>query len=199
MWVPQGKTADGFETHFGTNFLGHFLLTSLLLDRLPDTAASRVVTLSSSAHRGYKLNLDDLQFEKSYSRVGAYRSSKLETLMFALELQRRLENAGRRVESVASHPGMSINTGLIQNQRLKRVLSILTRPLDNPPREAAKPTVYAAIAPDVRGGQYYGPTGFMKSKGEPGIDQPSAQALVRHNAEKLWAIADELTDAKWTI
>lgn len=199
MWVPKGTTADGFETHFGTNVLGHVLLTSLLLDLMPDSSDSRVVTVSSSAHKGVAFNFDDVAWEKSYSKVRAYRSSKLANLLFALELQRRLDAAGSKVLSVAAHPGMSINTGLVQSEWLKRVISIIAAPLDNSPDNAALPTVLAAIGPDVRGGQFFGPTGLGELKGDPGLSTPSNQARDVVAARKLWDIAEKLTGATWKI
>ncbi|WP_375503905.1 oxidoreductase [uncultured Jatrophihabitans sp.] len=191
MAVPQGRTADGFELQLGTNFLGHFALTGLLLDRVTD----RVVTLSSGAHRIGKINLDDLNWEhRRYHRWLAYGQSKLADLIFAYELARRLETAGSSVRSVAAHPGyaateLQSHTDTIQDA----VMGLANKVVAQSAADGALPTLYAASMPDVRNGEFYGPDGIGEVRGFPRrVDSSTASKDIRV-AEKLWAAATELT------
>lgn len=199
IFVPRGTTVDGFETHFGTNVLRPFLLTSLLVDVMPDTAESRVVTMTSNTHKWYRLDFDDLQSQRSYSRTSAYGRSKLANLLFALELQRRLDAAGSHVLSVATHPGMSNGTAVREDQLLRKLLLFATAPLNNPVAEAAKPPVIAALAREIRGGDYIGPQGFLNFRGTPGRSAPAPHALDVADARNLWESAEKLTGATWIL
>ena len=199
MMTPYGRTADGFEGQMAANYWGHFLLTMSLIDLLPDTAASRVVSLSSLAHRqGAKsLNFDDIHWERRYSAVGAYRQTKLACLLFALELDRRLRAADKRVLSVAAHPGVS-ETEL--GRALPKALVLATRYTVGPfvshdPDRASLPTLLAAIGPDVAGGDYYGPQGLGELKGRPGPASIHPGARDEHAARRLWDLSVELTGA----
>ena len=165
MFTPKSTTKDGFELQFGTNHLGHFAFTNLLLDRVLAAPGSRVVTVSSIGHRIARrgIRFDDLQSERNYSRVGAYGQAKLANLLFTYELQRRL--TGTNTIAVAAHPGGS-RTELTRN--LPPVLAPLTRlaePLFQSADMGALPTLRAATDPGVLGGQYYGPDGFSEQRG----------------------------------
>src|SRR4051812_24820607 len=168
MYTPKQNTRDGFEMQFGTNHLGHFALTGLLLDLLLPVPGSRVVTVSSTGHRiRAAIHFDDLQWERSYSRVGAYGQSKLANLMFTYELQRRLAAHGTTA-AVAAHPGIS-DTELVRNSPaiVRRPVTWLAPVLTQPAAAGALPTLRAATDPSVLGGQYYGPDGLGQGRGFP--------------------------------
>src|SRR5688572_2416717 len=168
MTPPRSTTKDGFELQFGTNHLGHFALTNLLLDRVLAAPGSRVVTVSSVGHRFARggIRFDDLQWERDYSRLGAYGQSKLANLMFTYELQRRLQ--GTNTIAVAAHPGGS-NTELVRNSPavLRSIADAVGPLLFQSAEMGALPTLRAATDPDVLGGQYYGPDGFAEQRGYP--------------------------------
>jgi NAD(P)-dependent dehydrogenase (short-subunit alcohol dehydrogenase family) len=203
------ETADGFELQFGVNVLGHFALTALLLPALLRAAAKvqgqrpRVVTLASIAHKQGRLNFEDLQSTKSYSPMGAYRQSKLADLMFAFELDRRLRAAGPPapgVMSVAAHPGVA-NTNLFQVGEFSPVERLVRRGfgaaiggLLNSGAQGAAPTLFAATAPDAVSGGYYGPQGFLETRGgDVGPAKVAAQALDEAAAARLWSECERLT------
>lgn len=192
VYTPKLTTEDGFELHFGTNHLGHFALTGLLLDRLLPVVGSRVVTVSSLSHRlRAAIHFDDLQWERRYSRFGAYAQSKLANLLFTHELQRRL--IGQHTIAVAAHPGFA-NTDLARGRpAYVRAAAPLAARLLQKPGMGALPTLRAATDPAVLGGQFYGPAGFAQSRGHPKI---VASNDLSHNAQlqqRLWAVSEELT------
>lgn len=197
MIPPYSKTEDGFESQMGANYFGHFLLTSLLLDVINNTPNARIVSLSSNAHRSGKINFDDIHWEKKYSRMKAYSQSKVACLMFALELQDRLENTGQKTLSLAAHPGVS-NTEL--GKYIPRVLYYLLFPLfsflTHSPKNGALPTVMAALDPYVEGGEYFGPTNSNEMKGEPGRAIIYKHALDQAERKKLWELSEKLTAAR---
>ncbi len=200
MYPPKRTTADGFELQFGTNHLGHFALTGLLLDRLLDVPGSRVVTVSSVGHRiRAAIRFDDLHWERSYSRVGAYGQSKLANLMFTYELQRRLARHGTTV-AVAAHPGVS-NTELLRNSPAAFRLPItwLAPLITQNATMGALPTLRAATGPDVRGGQYYGPSGFQEVRGHPTLVQSSRDSHDRAVQQRLWTVSEELTGVTFPV
>ena len=192
MFTPKGTTKDGFELQFGTNHLGHFALTGLLLDRLLPVAGSRVVTVSSMGHRFGRIRFDDLQWERGYSRVGAYGQAKLANLLFTYELQRRLSPHGTTI-AVAAHPGGS-RTELTRN--LPAVVGALTavvEPLFQGADMGALPTLRAATDPGVLGGQYYGPDGFAQQRGYPKLVGSNDRSHDVDVQRRLWAVSEELT------
>lgn len=202
MWTPKQLTADGFEMQFGTNHLGHFALTGLLLDHLLDVRGSRVVTVSSLGHRlRAAIHFDDLQWEHGYDRIAAYGQSKLANLLFTYELQRRLAASPEaKTIAVAAHPGGS-NTELARNvpgifQPLKAVLGPV---LFQSAAMGALPTLRAATDPDVRGGQYYGPDGFLEQRGHPKLVASSAQSHDEELQRRLWAVSEELTGVTFGV
>jgi NAD(P)-dependent dehydrogenase (short-subunit alcohol dehydrogenase family) len=200
MYTPKQQTADGFELQFGTNHLGHFAFTGLLLDLLLPVPDSRVITISSVGHRiRAQIHFDDLQWDKSYSRVGAYGQSKLANLLFTYELQRRLSGKGKTI-AAAAHPGGS-NTDLMRNMpAVLRGLSAVLAPLLTQSADAgALPTLRAATAPDVLGGQYYGPSGFGETRGAPVLVKSSAQSHDVEIQRRLWTVSEELTGVKFPV
>ena len=200
MYPPFTKTEDGFESTFGVNHLGHFLLTNLLLPIVQKTKDSRIVTLSSIAHRTGKIDIENLNAEKGYSRSPVYNQSKLACLMFAYELQRRLTAAGSKVISVAAHPGVS-RTNLVQH--MSKIMLMISAPffamVSHPIEAGALPTLQAAIDPSVKGGEYYGPTGFLEAKGKPGKVESKPQSHDLAVAKKLWEVSEKLTGAPFTV
>jgi NAD(P)-dependent dehydrogenase (short-subunit alcohol dehydrogenase family) len=192
MYPPKETTKDGFELQFGTNHLGHFAFTGLLLDRLLPVPGSRVVTVSSIGHRiKAAIHFDDLQWERSYSRVGAYGQSKLANLLFTYELQRRL--TGERTTALAAHPGGS-DTELIRHlPRVMQVAVPLLRPLFQDAAAGALPTLRAATDPGALGGQYFGPDGLGGTRGYPKVVPSSDQSHDTDLQRRLWAVSEELT------
>lgn len=202
MYPPKQTTADGFELQFGTNHLGHFALTGLLLENVLAAEDSRVVTVASIAHRNQaKIHFDDLQWERSYNRVAAYGQSKLANLMFAYELDRRL--TGRDTISVAAHPGVS-NTELMRHTPGTGLpgFNTLANLVTNSPLVGALATLRAATDPTVRGGQYYGPAfpvASMGVVGHPHLVSSSAQSHDQGIQRRLWAVSEELTGVTFPV
>ena len=203
MALPKREsTADGFEMQFGTNYLSHFALTGRLLPLLT-AAGARVVQLSSMAHRGGRIRLDDLNYERGYRPWPVYQQSKLAMLMFAVELDRRSTANGWGLTSVAAHPGFA-RTDLIANGPAgeggilfewgSRVLATFS---SHSAAEGALPTLMAATMPGVTGGQYFGPQGWQEMKGPPGPGKIEPQALDAGVAAKLWVASEGLTGVAW--
>ena len=202
-------TVDGFELQFGTNVLGHFALTALLMPALEQAAAGsserpRIVTIASIAHKGGRLNFDDLQSTKHYSPRKAYQQSKLANLMFAFELDRRLRATHSRVMSVAAHPGVAkTNLFLVGDYSAfeKSVRELVGHTIGivlNTDGEGALPTLYAATALGVEDGGYYGPQGFQEMRGEE-VDRAKVapQAKDAAVAARLWQVCEDLTRIKF--
>jgi NAD(P)-dependent dehydrogenase (short-subunit alcohol dehydrogenase family) len=200
MIPPFQKTEDGFESQMGVNYFSHFLLTNLLMPTLNKTKGARIATTSSKAHEKGVINFDNLNSEMSYSKMGAYSQSKLACLMFAYELQRRLTKAGSHVIAVSSHPGIS-NTNLFDNiPKFARVLMTPFLPFfTHSPEKAALPMLYAVLGKDVKGGDYFGPTGFNGMKGEPGKVKSKPQSEDKEVAKRLWEVSEKLTGEKFVI
>jgi len=192
MMTPKSTTKDGFELQFGTNHLGHFAFTNLLLDRVLAAPGSRIVTVSSTGHRFVSgIRFDDLQWERDYNRVRAYGQSKLANLLFTYELQRRLQ--GTNTIAVAAHPGGS-NTELMRNLPVAiRGLGALLQPLFQGPDMGALPTLRGATDPGVLGGQYFGPDGFAEQRGYPKIVASTAASHDTAAQRRLWTVSEELT------
>lgn len=198
MQTPQQKTADGFEMQFGTNHLGHFLWTGLLID-LVEASEGRVVTLASIAHLSGEIRFDDLMGENAYSPMSAYTQSKGANLMFALELDRRLQAAGKKAISIACHPGYS-NTNL-QNTgptgMFKFLYKILNPLFAQPSGDGALPTVLAAAGKEARRGGYYGPQKMGETRGPVGDAKVAAYVLDQESAQRLWDVSETLVGHKW--
>jgi NAD(P)-dependent dehydrogenase (short-subunit alcohol dehydrogenase family) len=193
MYPPKGTTADGFELQFGTNHLGHFAFTGLLIDHLVTVPGSRVVTVSSIGHRiNAAIHFDDLNWERSYIRVAAYGQSKLANLLFTYELQRRLAPHGTTI-AAAAHPGGS-DTDLMRHlpNALQFAMPAL-RPLFQSAEMGALPTLRAATDPGVLGAEYYGPAGPGGLRGYPKLVPSSDQSHDLDLQRRLWSVSEELT------
>ena len=194
MVPPYGKTVDGFELQFGTNHLGHFALTILLIDMLKNVSGSRIVTVSSGAHAFGMLDFDDLNWEKRrYNAWQAYGDSKLANLYFTRELQRRLDEDGSDVLAVAAHPGWAAT----ELQRHQWWVRLLNNFFAQPAGMGALPTLYAATAPDVHGSEYFGPDGKGQMRGYPVKVQSSKRSRDMVAACRLWEVSEERTGVRW--
>ncbi|MCV7282816.1 SDR family NAD(P)-dependent oxidoreductase [Mycolicibacterium flavescens] len=200
MFTPKSTTTDGFESQFGTNHLGHFAFTGLLLDRVLAAPGSRVVTVSSGGHRFARngIRFEDLQWERDYNRVGAYGQAKLANLMFTYELQRRLQGTGTM--SVAAHPGGS-NTELSRNSPglLRLVFRLVTPLLTQTAAMGALPTLRAATDPGALGGQYFGPDGLGEQRGHPVVVASSRASHDIGGQRRLWTVSEELTGVTYPV
>jgi NAD(P)-dependent dehydrogenase (short-subunit alcohol dehydrogenase family) len=193
MAVPRARTADGFEMQLGTNHLGHFALTGLLLDRLRD----RVVTISSGAHRFGRMNFGDLMSERHYQRWLAYGQSKLANLLFMQELQRRLETADSALRSVAAHPGYAATNLQFHTQSIQdKLMGLGNHIFAQSAAMGALPTLYAATE-DIPGGAYVGPDGLAEQRGHPHLVGMSGAARNTESARKLWDESEELTGVSY--
>jgi len=197
MATPEQRTADGFELQVGTNHLGHFALTNLLLPQI----TNRVVVVSSDVHRNGKIDLDDLNWERrSYKPWAAYSQSKLANLLFVLELERRLAEGGSAVRATAAHPGYAATNlqGRTANPIFNLAGAIGNRLFAQSDTMGALPTLFAATA-DIPGGTYIGPDGFRRLRGYPAFDVPASQALDATTARRLWDLSEELTGVLWPL
>jgi NAD(P)-dependent dehydrogenase (short-subunit alcohol dehydrogenase family) len=192
-YTPRELTADGFELQFGTNHLGHFALTGLLLDRLVATPGSRVVTVSSLGHwLPCSFDLDDLRAEHRYHRFVAYSRSKLANLLFTYELQRRLATAGAPTVALASHPGGS-DTAIMDHVPGAAFMHRWMRPLSQPAAMGALPSLRAATDPLAAGGQYFGPGRLFETRGDPLVVRSSSRSQDRGLQAQLWARSEQAT------
>jgi NAD(P)-dependent dehydrogenase (short-subunit alcohol dehydrogenase family) len=196
MFPPRQATRDGFELQFGTNHLGHFALTGLLLEQMLPVPGSRVVTVSSLAHRiRARINFDDLQGERSYRRVAAYSQSKLANLMFTYELARRLSGAGTTI-AAAAHPGLA-STELARYTPAIAAFSYAR--VSQQAAMGALPALRAATDPGVAGGQYYGPRGLLGARGYPKLAASSRQSHDTAIQRRLWTVSEELTGVTFPV
>ncbi|MFL5956787.1 MAG: oxidoreductase [Solirubrobacterales bacterium] len=197
MAPPLSRTADGFELQFGTNHLGHFALTNLLIEHV----TGRVVTVSSTAHRMGAIDFDDLNWErKPYRRWRAYGQSKLANLLFTAELQRRLDAAGSRIIATAAHPGYAATNLQFHSGSglMDRLSSVGNRIFAQDERGGALPALYAATA-DVAGNSFVGPSGFMEQRGAPKLVGRGAAARNADAARRLWEVSEELTGVRFPL
>ncbi len=204
MMPPGGQTKDGFELQFGTNHLGHFALTGLLMPSLLAAPGSRVVTLSSNAHRGGRMNLADLNSARYNQKFAAYGRSKLANLMFTYELQRRLAAADMQTIALAAHPGTA-------RSELARYMSPVSRAAMSPhfamlnswwvqdTAMGALPTLRAATDPAAVGGTYYGPGGPFQFTGYPVVVRPSARSQNKEVQRRLWLVSEQLTQISYPV
>ena len=203
MALPYRKTADGFEMQFGTNHLGHFALTGLLLERILVTPGARVVNVSSNAHRFGAMNFDNLNSEKGYGKWSAYGQSKLANLLFTYELQHRLAAAKANAIAVACHPGyaatnlQAVGPRMEGSTLIESITDFGNRFLAQSAVMGALPTLYAASAPAVHGGDYIGPDGFLEQWGHPKKTTSNARSHDRAAARKLWELSEELTSVRY--
>ncbi len=198
MIPPFGMTAEGYELQIGVNYIGHFALTGLLIDRLMATPGSRIVTLSSLAHRNGKIDFDtfrgtDLNDGADYKPTISYLQSKLADLMFAIELQRRLSGSESETISVAAHPGFTATDLQRHSGLVNRIVGLWS----NDPPQGALPTLFAATSPDAEPGGYYGPDGIYEARGYPAPSKVMPRARDRQVAERLWSYAEEATGVRF--
>jgi NAD(P)-dependent dehydrogenase (short-subunit alcohol dehydrogenase family) len=205
MALPLRRTADGFEMQLGTNHLGHFALTGRMLPRLLAASGARVVNVSSTMHKIGRMNWDDLQSEKSYGKWRAYGQSKLANLLFTYELQRRLEAARADALAAASHPGYAATNLQTTGPRMEgssfaERLSLLgNRILSQPAEMGALPSIHAAAALDVKGGDYFGPDGFNEMWGHPKRVSSNKRSHDRGDQLRLWDASEELTGVRFEL
>jgi NAD(P)-dependent dehydrogenase (short-subunit alcohol dehydrogenase family) len=201
MTLKKASTEDGFEMQFGTNHLGHFALTGLLLDNMLPVEGSRVVTMSSPGHRILsKIDFDHLTLDSSYNRFAGYGQSKLANLLFTYELARRLEVKSAPTSALAAHPGAA-DTELLRNiPRLVRdPFQFAWSRYAQSASAGALPPLRAATDPDARSGQYYGPDGLAEQRGHPKVIDSSAQSHDEELARRLWNASEELTSVKYPV
>jgi NAD(P)-dependent dehydrogenase (short-subunit alcohol dehydrogenase family) len=197
MATPERRTQDGFELQIGTNHLGHFALTNLLLPRV----TNRVVTVASGAHRMGKMRLDDLNWQQGeYQRWGAYGQSKLANLLFTLELQRRLDEGGSDLRALAAHPGYAATNlqSRTENAVQNAVMAVANRVIAQNDEMGALPTLFAATQ-DLPGASYVGPDGFQEQRGHPTLVGRSAAASDPEAAKRLWVLSEELTGVSFPL
>jgi NAD(P)-dependent dehydrogenase (short-subunit alcohol dehydrogenase family) len=203
MAIPRRETADGFEMQLGTNHLGHFALTGLLIELLLATPGSRVVNVSSTAHRIGRMHWDDLQLERSYTKWGAYAQSKLANLLFTHELQRRLTERGADTIAVAAHPGYAATNLQFADARMRgssageRLWHAINGLFAQSAEMGALPLLRAAAAPGVRGGDYFGPDRLAESRGHPVKVGSSRRSRDAADAARLWQVSEQLTGVRF--
>jgi NAD(P)-dependent dehydrogenase (short-subunit alcohol dehydrogenase family) len=201
MATPRRRTADGFELQFGTNHLGHFALTGLVIGELEGRDDARVVTLSSGAHRMGRIAFDNLGGERRYFRWRAYGQSKLANLLFALELNRRLRAAGSTVKSLAAHPGYAATN--LQHAGPpsidSAVMRVSNRLIAQSDEMGALPTLYAATQPGLEGGTFAGPDGLLEQRGHPKPVSMSSAARDEQVARRLWEVSEQMTGVRFEL
>ena len=205
MAIPKRATADGFEMQFGTNHLGHFALTGLLLPALVARPRSRVVNVSSGAHRFGRMNFDDLMGERKYNAWRAYGQSKLSNLLFTSELQRRLDANAIPIHAMAAHPGyaatnlQAVGPQMSGRDWMKAPMDLATKVLGQSAEMGALPTLFAATAAGLPGNSYVGPDGFMEQRGHPRLVDRSSAAKSRQDAQRLWTVSETLTGVSYPL
>lgn len=203
MMTPYFTTKDGFEGQLGTNHLGHFALTGLLMDTVLQTKGARIVNVSSGAHKSGKMDFSNLQFEngREYAPMKAYGRSKLSNLLFTYELQRKLEAANKDTLAVAAHPGVAM-TNLARHMEGKilfKILAPLFKMMAQDPAMGALPQIRASVDPAVKGGEYYGPDGKREYKGYPVVVPSNEASHNQEDAARLWEESEKLTGVKIEI
>lgn len=199
MAIPYLKTRDGFEMQFGVNHLGHFALSALLWPGMSPKASARIVNISSLVHHFGKIRFEDIHWDQGYKKWGAYGMSKLANLLFITELARKLEESHSKVIVAAAHPGYadtSLQTkGMLMagSSRKAGLFKLANRYLAQSGAMGALPSLYAATAPDVESGSFYGPSGFMRMRGWPAPEVPNPRRVTVEVATKLWELSENLT------
>ncbi|MBV8982529.1 MAG: SDR family oxidoreductase [Acidimicrobiia bacterium] len=191
--AERRQTADGFEMQFGTNHLGHYALTGLLLPQLQARPGSRVVSVTSFGHKVGRMNFDDLQWERSYRKWLAYGRSKLANILFTFELDRRARAGGSAVVAAVAHPGYA-NTNLQSGTSFQ-----WSNFMAQSAAEGALPQLYAATAPDVQGGEFFGPSGFMEQRGAPKRVKAAKKGYDAASASRLWELSEQLTGVTYSF
>ncbi len=203
MMAPYGKTKDGFEQQFGINHLGHFALSGLLIDLILKTPHSRIINVSSNAHRLGEIDFENLMYEggKGYSPTRAYARSKLANLLFTYELERRFENTASQTIAAGAHPGYTHThlTRYLEKKWYFRLFSPLGNFIAQSAEMGALPILRAAADAGVIGGQYYGPDGFLEQRGYPVVVKSSKASYSDATAQRLWKVSEQITGFKFDI
>jgi NAD(P)-dependent dehydrogenase (short-subunit alcohol dehydrogenase family) len=204
MFPPHTLTKDGYELQFGTNHLGHFALTGLLMPSLLATPGSRVVTLSSNGHRAGRMNFADLQSSRHYNKYTAYGRAKLANLLFTYELQRRLSVAKKQTIALAAHPGtarteLTRHMSAVSAGAMSPRFAVVNSWMVQDAKMGALPTLRAATDPNAIGGTYYGPDGFMQLTGYPVVVTSSGRSQSREDQRRLWVESEQLTGIKYPV
>lgn len=205
MATPYMLTTDGFELQFGVNHLGHFALTALLWPGMREISGARIVNVSSLAHRFGKIRFDDINWEQGYSKWGAYGMSKLANLLFTTEMARKLKASGSELVVAAGHPGYADTSlqakGMIMagSKGKARLFSLANKVIAQSGEKGALPSLYAATAPDVLSGAFFGPSGPMKMKGWPVEEKPDPKRVVPEVASELWKVSEDLTGISFPV
>jgi len=205
MAIPFQKTADGFEMQFGVNYLGHFALTALLWKGMRDKAGARIVNVSSIAHRFGRIRFEDIHWDQGYKKWGAYGMSKLANLLFTYELARKFSESASGVIAASAHPGYA-DTSLQSKGMLMagspgkaNFYNMANKVFAQSGDMGALPSLYAATAPAVVQGSFYGPSGFLHMRGYPVEQQPDPKRVRADVARKLWSLSEDLTGIKFTV
>jgi NAD(P)-dependent dehydrogenase (short-subunit alcohol dehydrogenase family) len=197
MTTPYFLTKDGLEAQNGTNHFGHYALTGLLMDLIVKSPGSRIVNVSSNGHKYGKMDFENLLFEngKDYTPMKSYARSKLSNLLFTYELQRAFELKGIDSIAVAAHPGASrTNLGrFLENKWWFKPLFALMAPFTQDQAQGALPQIRASVDPNVKGGEYYGPSGFGEMKGDPVLVKSNNASHDQEDAKQLWEVSQKLT------
>ena len=201
MMPPRSVTPAGIELQFATNHLGHFALTGLLLESLASGMDARVVTVTSLEHRPGRIELDDLGSERSYQPRAAYQRSKLANAVFGLELDRRLRAAGSPVKSVLAHPGYSATNLQLSGPTgaMRALMRVTNKLVAQSPEKGALPQLFAATAPEVESGEFYGPDGPREARGYPTRVQTAGRARDPELGRRLWEVSEELTGVSYPL
>ncbi len=205
MAIPYLLTSDGFEMQFGVNHLGHFALTALLWPGMRDKEWARIVNVSSLAHRFGKVRFHDINWDQGYSKWGAYGMSKLSNLLFTTELARKLGASGSGITVAAAHPGYADTSlqakGMMMagSKRKAGLFTLVNKIIAQPGEMGALPSLYAATAPGVEQGAFYGPSGSLKLKGWPAREMPDSKRVNPEAARKLWGVSEELTGIRFSV
>ncbi len=205
MAIPLRRTVQGFEMQFGTNHLGHFALTALMFNFIEKTPGARIVNVSSLMHKFGKINFDDMNWEKYYSKWSAYSQSKLANLLFTIELDRRIRLAGKQTKAMASHPGyastnLQIRGGEMEGSRANvAVNKIMNKIIAQPAWKGALPSLYAATSDQVQSGKYYGPSGIGSVRGYPREEKINPKFTDQETAKRLWEESEKLTGIKFNF
>ena len=201
MMTPYQLTKDGFESQFGTNHLGHFTLTGLLLDIIQKTPAARVINISSLAHKGGTFDFEDFLYNngRSYDPMKAYRRSKMANLLFTYELQRKLVAVQSDTIAVAAHPGVSMTNlaNHLKGSFMFKIFELIGGFISHDPAKGALPGIRASVDPNVQGGEYYGPDGMMEMKGNPVKVASNKASHDLDDAKKLWEVSEKMTGIKF--
>ena len=205
MVIPYMKTSDGFEMQFGVNHLGHFALTALLWPHISLKPEARIVNVSSAAHHFGKIRFEDIHWDQGYKKWGAYGMSKLANLLFTRGLTRKITESNSSVIVAAAHPGWAETSlqakGMLMagSSRKAGMFNLANRLLAQSGAMGALPTLYAATAPHVESGSFFGPSGFMRMKGWPALEAPNPNRVTPEEAEKLWELSERLTGIKFPV